>query len=256
MGGPPRGALPQRRRGGYSVSWSLVPLPRSSQAGVGVVPRCRATPASGCWRGRGPEAGPRGRTVQVGVALTRWRRGGPPAGPYGAETPARATARHGPARAKSTRAQVACDEPGRCVAGRGHGAARPGSGGPRSSRPGSAAAWASGHRGHRRWCCSAVLRCRVPGPCPGRGHLLSRGPVRGSVRTRAAPAPLPCGLGRESVPRRGSVPTHYRAGQDGRGGGPSSPSPRSLPRGREAPCVVRPGDVLPARAGAERLAVL
>lgn len=142
MGGPPRGALPQRRRGGYSVSWSLVPLPRSSQAGVGVVPRCRATPASGCWRGRGPEAGPRGHTVQVGVALTRWRRGGPPAGPYGAETPARATARHGPARAKSTRAQVACDEPGRCVAGRGHGTAWLGSGGPRSSRPGSAAAWA------------------------------------------------------------------------------------------------------------------
>lgn len=157
MGGPPRGALPQRRRGGYSVSWSLVPLPRSSQAGVGVVPRCRATPASGCWRGRGPEAGPRGRTVQVGVALTRWRRGGPPAGPYGAETPARATARHGPARAGSTRAQMACDEPGRCVAGRGHGPGRGPAppqnrgggatrhrppGGPRSSRPGSAAAWA------------------------------------------------------------------------------------------------------------------
>ena len=94
-----RPAVPCRRgrRGGYSVSWSLVPLPRSSQAGVGVAPRCRATPASGCSRGWGPEAGPQGRTVRVGVALTRWRRGGPPAGPYGAETPARATARHGPA---------------------------------------------------------------------------------------------------------------------------------------------------------------
>lgn len=52
---------------------------------------------------------------------------------------------HCPARSRlagSTRVRVACDEPGRCVAGRGHGTARLGSGGPRHSRPGSAAAWA------------------------------------------------------------------------------------------------------------------
>lgn len=183
-----------------------------------MVPRCRATPASGRSRGWGPEAGPRGRTVRVGVALARWRRGSPPAGPYGAEALARVAARHGPTRRGVPGPRWLAMSPGGLQAERGHGAARPGSGGPRSSRPGSAAAWASGHRGHRRWCCSAVLRCRVPGPCPGRGHLLSRGPGRGSVRTRAAPAPLPCGLGRESVPRRGSssVPTRYRAGWDRR----------------------------------------
>lgn len=51
---------------------------------------------------------------------------------------------HCPARSRlagSTRVRVACDEPGRCVAGRGHGTARLGSGGPRSSRPGSAVTW-------------------------------------------------------------------------------------------------------------------
>ncbi len=137
-----RRGVPCCRGAGWLQRVLVAGTPTSLVAGVGVVPRCRATPASGCSRGWGPEAGPQGRTVRVGVALTRWRRGGPPAGPYGAETPARATARHGPARAGSTRAQMACDEPGRCVAGRGHGTAWLGSGGPRSSRPGSAAAWA------------------------------------------------------------------------------------------------------------------
>lgn len=139
MGGPPRGALPQGRLQRVLVAGTPTSLVAGGCGGGAAV---SGHPGSGCSRGRGPEAGPQGRTVQVGVALTRWRRGGPPAGPYGAETPARATARHGPARAKSTRAQMACDEPGRCVAERGHGTAWLGSGGPRSSRPGSAAAWA------------------------------------------------------------------------------------------------------------------
>lgn len=199
-----------------------------------MVPRCRATPASGRSRGWGPEAGPRGRTVRVGGALTRWRRGGPPAGLYGAETPAKTTARHGPTwrgvpgPGWSARLSAATGLPGGVrlhLRAEVKGAARQPrlaeSGGPRSSRPGSAAAWAGA--GTEVTEGGAVLPSSVaPLPRPralswlrppaaawaraGLGEDAGRtypvtaqagAGVRTTPRIQLGPHPLPRGLGRE-----------------------------------------------------------
>lgn len=231
-GWPAAGCPAAGARGGYSASWSLVPLPRSSQAwgwcrGVGPPRRAGAREGGGRRRVRravrcGSESLSRGGVEAVLPQGRTVRRHLP--GPLpGTVPPGRGVP--GP--------RWPVMSPGGLQAERGHGAARPGSGGPRSSRPGSAAARASGHRGHRRWCCSAVLRCRVPGPCPGRGHLLSRGPGRGSVRTRAAPAPLPRGLGREFRSRWTCAPVGpvtARAGAGVRTPPRIQLGPRPLPR--------------------------
>ena len=235
MGGPPRGALPQRRRGGYSVSWSLVPLPRSSQAwgwcrGVGPPRRagageggdlrrvhgavqCRSESLS---RGGVEAVLPQGRTVRRhlpgplpgtvppgrGVPGPRW----PVMSPGGVWLGA-ATAPAG------GQLHLRTEVEGLLATGRladrvAH-VQDPLLRGPvRAPRSPKAVLF----------CRPPLLRCRVPGPCRGCGHLLPCGPERGSVRTWAAPAlitvragagvrttpriqlgphPLPRGLGRE-----------------------------------------------------------
>mgnify|MGYP001639751755 CR=1 FL=1 len=219
-GWPAAGCPAAGARGGYSASWSLVPLPRSSQAwgwcrGVGPPRRAGAREGGGRRRVR--------RAVRCGSESLS--RGGVEAVlPQG-----RTVRRHLPGPLPGT------VPPGRGVPGPRWPVMSPGGVwlGAATGLPGWGPADRVAHvqdpllRGPVRaprspkavlFCRPPLLRCRVPGPCRGCGHLLPCGPERGSVRTWAAPAlitvragagvrttpriqlgphPLPRGLGRE-----------------------------------------------------------
>lgn len=219
-GWPAAGCPAAGARGGYSASWSLVPLPRSSQAwgwcrGVGPPRRAGAREGGGRRRVR--------RAVRCGSESLS--RGGVEAVlPQG-----RTVRRHLPGPLPGT------VPPGRGVPGPRWPVMSPGGVwlGAATGLPGWGPADRVAHvqdpllRGPVRaprspkavlFCRPPLLRCRVPGPCRGCGHLLPCGPGRGSVRTWAAPAlitvragagvrttpriqlgphPLPRGLGRE-----------------------------------------------------------